>query len=111
MTATQAKPLKAIEGRVFRAKVTGRHAITLPAELCRELGIEVGDSVEIRRTGGRVTLRRVLDDDNESVPPARGILREEFKDWNDIQQFVAEERASWNDDPANDEPPERSDQE
>jgi hypothetical protein len=34
------------------------------------------------------------------VPPARGILRGLFKDWNEIQQFVAEERASWDGDPS-----------
>ena len=103
MTATQPKPQQATDRKIYRAKVTGRHAITLPAELCRQLGIEVGDSVEIRQTGGRVTLRRATDEYDKTIPPARGILREEFKDWNDIQQFIAEERAAWGDDPALDE--------
>lgn len=98
MTATQPTIQQAIDRKVYRAKVTGRHAITLPAELCRQLGIEVGDSVEIQQFGGRVTLRRVMQND-ESIPPARGILRGVFKDWEDIQRFVAEERASWGDEP------------
>jgi bifunctional DNA-binding transcriptional regulator/antitoxin component of YhaV-PrlF toxin-antitoxin module len=104
MTATQPKTQKATEGKVYRAKVTGRHAITLPAELCRQLGIEVGDSVEIRQTAGRATMRRVPSDGAPPAPPARGILREEFEDWEDIQQFVAEERAAWGDDPESKEP-------
>ncbi len=55
MTATQPKSTKS--GTVYRAKVTGRHAITLPAELCRQLGIEVGDSVELEIKNGVAELR------------------------------------------------------
>ncbi len=101
MTATQPKPETTPTSKIYRAKVTGRHAITLPAELCRRLGIEVGDYVEIQRSGGRVTLRRVSSADAPIIPPARGILRDEFKDWDDIQRFVAEERMAWGDDPEN----------
>lgn len=104
MATTTPKFEETTIGKVYRAKVTGRHAITLPAELCRQLGIEVGDSVEIRQTAGRATIRRVPSDSARSAPPARGILQEEFKDWDDIQQFVAEERAAWGDDPESEEP-------
>ncbi len=32
--------------RTYQAKVTGRHAVTLPAELCRALGGENGDMIQ-----------------------------------------------------------------
>lgn len=104
MTATQPKSQPTTPGKIWRAKVTGRHAITLPAELCRQLGIEIGDSVELQEKGGRATLRKFEDTEEASIPPARGIMRGMFKDWADIQRFVAEERTSWDDDPAHDEP-------
>jgi bifunctional DNA-binding transcriptional regulator/antitoxin component of YhaV-PrlF toxin-antitoxin module len=80
---------------VYRAKVTGRHAITLPSELCRQLEIGTGDSVEIRLIGDQAFLRRVVDD--EPIPPARGLLRDYFRDWEDINRFVQEERQGWDD--------------
>lgn len=57
----------------FQAKVTGRHAITLPAEFCRALGIEVGDTVEFEVGGGWATFKRSGDEPDESI---RGILRD-----------------------------------
>src|SRR6476620_9597867 len=59
--------------KVFRAKVTGRHAITLPAQLCRELGIKAGDEVEFHLRYGTVTMRKA-----GGPPPleARGILKD-----------------------------------
>ena len=102
MTVTQPKSQQTPEGKVYRAKVTGRHAITLPAELCRQLGIEVGDSVELQQRGGRAILRKHEDANQAAIPPARGIMRGMFKDWADIQRFVAEERASWGDAPEDD---------
>jgi bifunctional DNA-binding transcriptional regulator/antitoxin component of YhaV-PrlF toxin-antitoxin module len=79
---------------VFRAKVTGRHAITLPAALCRQLDISTGDTVEIRLVGEQAFLRRAED---QPVPPARGLLRDYFADWDDINRFVQEERQGWRD--------------
>jgi bifunctional DNA-binding transcriptional regulator/antitoxin component of YhaV-PrlF toxin-antitoxin module len=79
---------------VFRAKVTGRHAITLPSALCRRLEIATGDTVEIRLVGEQAFLRRAED---EPVPPARGLLRDYFRDWEDINRFVQEERQGWPD--------------
>lgn len=90
MTATRPKTKTATEGKVYRAKVTGRHAITLPAELCRALGIEVGDSVELTLEDGVATLRPV------SVLPIsalRGILKPYFPDSQSIRDFLDEERA------------------
>lgn len=97
MTATQSQPRKSKLGKVYRAKVTGRHAITLPAELCRELGIEVGDSVELEVRGDAVELRPAPEQRLYSLNELNGILRPFFKDWDDIQQHIKELREEWND--------------
>jgi bifunctional DNA-binding transcriptional regulator/antitoxin component of YhaV-PrlF toxin-antitoxin module len=74
----------------FRAKVTGRHAITLPAELCRRLHIETGDTVEIALVGGQAVLRKLRED--EPVPELRGLLSDYFTDREDVRRFIEEER-------------------
>lgn len=79
----------------YTAKVTGRHAITLPAQLCREMGIEVGDTVALELIGGQALLHPVPDKHRGEGKPARGILREYFRDWDDIKRYVEEERAAW----------------
>jgi bifunctional DNA-binding transcriptional regulator/antitoxin component of YhaV-PrlF toxin-antitoxin module len=76
----------------YKAKVTRRHAITLPAALCREMGIEVGDTVELEVNGSQAILRREDEYANESI---RGILKGTFPDWESIAQFLEEERAGW----------------
>lgn len=40
-----------------RIKVTGKRQITLPAEMCRDLGIEQGNILEIECVGGELRLR------------------------------------------------------
>lgn len=99
MTATQPKPQKATEGKVYRAKVTGRHAITLPAELCRQLGIEVGDLVELEVRGGKAEIRPARERRIYSLQELRGILRPLYRDWDDIQQHIKELRDEWDDHP------------
>lgn len=79
----------------YRAKVTGRHAITLPALLCRYLNIEVGDTVELEEIGGQAVLRPAGEESGQDIRPARGILRDHFRDWEDILRFIEEERAGW----------------
>lgn len=76
----------------FRAKVTGRHAITLPAALCRELGIAVGDTVELEISGQQAILRREDEYANESI---RGILKDYFPDMESVMRFLEEEREGW----------------
>jgi bifunctional DNA-binding transcriptional regulator/antitoxin component of YhaV-PrlF toxin-antitoxin module len=75
----------------FRAKVTGRHAITLPAELCRRLQIETGDTVELALVGGQALLRKAPED--EPVPELVGLLSDYFADWEDVKRFIEEERS------------------
>lgn len=76
----------------YRAKVTGRHAITLPADLCRRLEIEVGDVVELTVVGQQATL---IKSGAEQIPPARGMLRGYFSDWESVNRYVEEERRGW----------------
>ena len=76
----------------YRAKVTGRHAITLPAELCRTLEIENGDIVELQVVGQQATLVKA---DIDPPPPARGILRGYFQDAEDVRRYLEEERRGW----------------
>lgn len=102
MTATQPeikqpKSETTSPGKVYRAKVTGRHAITLPAELCRSLGIEVGDSVELEVRDGAVELRPAREPRIYSLEELNGILRPFFKDWDDILQHIKELRDEWDD--------------
>lgn len=75
----------------FRAKVTGRHAVTLPAELCRRLHIEAGDIVELDLVGGQALLRKASNEQAEP-PPLRGLLSDYFTDRADVQRFLEEER-------------------
>lgn len=75
---------------VYRAKVTGRHAITLPSEVCEALNISTGDHVEIRLNGKQASLAPVT-----TVPSARGLLKGCFRDWEEINRFIQEERAGW----------------
>lgn len=98
MTATRPKPNPTPSGKIYRAKVTGRHAITLPAELCRQLGIEVGDSVELELRDGKVELRVSQPVPVVPISSLRGILRKDFRDWEDIQRYVRALRDEWDDD-------------
>jgi bifunctional DNA-binding transcriptional regulator/antitoxin component of YhaV-PrlF toxin-antitoxin module len=80
------------QGKTYKAKVTGRHAITLPAALCREMGIEVGDTVELEVSGLQAILR--LEDEEPEVS-LRGILKDYFPDMDSVMRFLEEERAGW----------------
>jgi AbrB family looped-hinge helix DNA binding protein len=102
MTATQPKSQKVTEGKIYRAKVTGRHAITLPAELCRQLGIEVGDSVELEVRGNKAEIRPAREVEVLPLASLRGILRGMYRDWDDIQQHIRELRDEWDDHPEQD---------
>lgn len=103
MTAIQPKSTRS--GKVYRAKVTGRHAITLPAELCRQLGVEVGDSVELEVQGDKAEIRLVRDPKVLPLSQLRGILRPLYRDWEDIQQHIKELRDEWDDHPEPDDVP------
>lgn len=92
MTATQPETENATKGKVYRAKVTGRHAITLSAELCRQLGIEAGDFVQIEFGDGTAVLSPVQDVPMTSI---REIMKQHFPDTVSNQEFLQEERVGW----------------
>ena len=71
---------------VRRAVVRERRQITLPADVCRELGIDVGDSVQMEVDDGSLRLtpskRRALDA-LEAIQRAfaeSGVTEEEFQE-------------------------------
>jgi AbrB family looped-hinge helix DNA binding protein len=43
-----------------RVKVTGKRQITLPAEMCRDLGIVRGDELEIERVEGGLWIKPAM---------------------------------------------------
>lgn len=95
MTAIHPKSSKPVTGgTVYRAKVTGRHAITLPAELCRQLGIEVGDYVQLESGGDAAILRPVED---VPITAIRDVMKKYYPDTAENQKFLQEERSGWND--------------
>ena len=87
----------------YKAKVTGRHAVTLPAKMCRALGIENGDTVEFEVDGNHAVVRKAEVFDPSSL---RGIWADDFPTWKSIVDYVETERAAWDrgDLPANDSP-------
>ena len=92
------KPRADQETRAYRAKVTGRHAVTIPAKLCRKLGIENGDTVEFSLGYGYLKLRPVHDApvrDDSAIPKAMGILAGYFDSAEDVNRFIAQERGRW----------------
>ncbi len=79
-------------GKPFRTTVTARHAITLPADLRRQLDIVPGDAVEIVVEGQQAMLQKVP---KHPTPELRGLLADYFTDREDIQRFVDHERSGW----------------
>jgi AbrB family looped-hinge helix DNA binding protein len=75
----------------FRAKVTSRRAITLPAELRRRLHLGAGDTVEFSLLDDLALLRKAQED--EPVPELMGPLSDYFTDWDDVKRFIEEERS------------------
>lgn len=62
--------------RTCQAKVTEQHSVTLPVELCRALGIEVGDMVQFAMQYGTVTMHPAA----EPPPLQARNLSEPFRD-------------------------------
>ncbi len=64
------------------------------------LALEPGTVVQFTISAGRMEARRVHEEDDElrPMPPppqAEGILKDYFHGWEDIQQFIEEERRGW----------------
>ena len=80
------------ESRTYPATATTRDDIALPTELGEALGIAAGDTVEVRILDNQLIVRRV---ENETLPSPRGLLRDYFSDWDDINRFIEGERNGW----------------
>lgn len=87
----QLQPAEQVE-TTYRVKVTQRHALTLPAELRHAFDIEDGDEFDIQIDGDHLVLRRARSD---AVARLEGILSPYFKDREDVQRFIDEERQGW----------------
>ncbi len=42
-----------------KIKVTGKRQVTLPAEMCRDLGIEEGDYLQVEKEDGAIRIRPI----------------------------------------------------
>jgi bifunctional DNA-binding transcriptional regulator/antitoxin component of YhaV-PrlF toxin-antitoxin module len=82
------------EPRTYPATATTREDIALPEELGRALGITTRDTVEVHVIGNQVILQR---SSAESASSPRGLLRDYFSDWEEINRFIEEERGGWED--------------
>jgi len=75
--------------KVLRAEIVvrQRRRITLPAKLCRQLGIQVGDRLQLRLEGGAVVARpkRALAlqalRDLQAVFASSGVSEEEIQEY------------------------------
>jgi bifunctional DNA-binding transcriptional regulator/antitoxin component of YhaV-PrlF toxin-antitoxin module len=71
--------------RTYRVEVTEQNTVALPDDLSHELGISAGDVLEIRLEGEQAVLRR-------TPSGLRGLLSDYFRDREDVQRFIDEER-------------------
>jgi bifunctional DNA-binding transcriptional regulator/antitoxin component of YhaV-PrlF toxin-antitoxin module len=81
--------------RLYRVEVTETNAVILPEELSHLLGVSAGDVVELHLDGEQAVLRRVPKSSSSGL---KGLLSGYFKDREDVQRFIDEERRLWDDD-------------
>jgi bifunctional DNA-binding transcriptional regulator/antitoxin component of YhaV-PrlF toxin-antitoxin module len=75
------------DAKPYRIRLGARRTLTLPAELCQELGVSPGDVLDVYVDRGKATIL--------PRPKARGILRGYFSSWEEVNRFVEEERSGW----------------
>ncbi len=86
---------------IYHLEVTDEHTIVLPPDLRERLGVEAGDVLAISVVGGQGRVYKTTRADaarpvvTQPVPDAKGLLADYFKDWDDINRFVQEERRGW----------------
>ncbi len=81
-----------------RATVTlsGKHQVTLPAAMVRELGMRPGDKLSVRRRGQDLVLTRLPRTPEEWVARYRGALRGVYGETPEaIEDYIRKERESW----------------
>lgn len=74
------------------AKIIAGGKIVIPAELRRELGMQVGDTLVIDRDGGSLVIRTYA----QVVRDAQKVFREMLGEDYSVDQFLAERKADWN---------------
>lgn len=83
---------------VFHLEIGDDLTLALPPELREQLDLKAGDVVAVSVFGGhgsiyKVPKARVAEPVvTEPIPEARGLLRDYFKDSEDVRRFIAEER-------------------
>lgn len=88
----------ALTRTVFHLEITDDHALVLPPELRAQMGVEAGDIVAVSVLGNGGFLHKVPRERlaqpvvTEPVPALKGLLRDYFTDWDDVNRFVQEER-------------------
>lgn len=67
-----------------------RHQITIPEEVREEVGINVGDEVDVRSEDGRVVVEKAVGNWESVMKETRGIWRRHpiFKDMKDSIEIV-----------------------
>ncbi len=88
--------------RTFHIELRDDGSLPLPAELLAALSLLPGTVMEITASNGHLEARPVAQEPEEEdvrpMPPrhpAQGVLKDYLHGWDDIQQFIAEERRSW----------------
>lgn len=74
----------------MRVRVARRHQITIPEEVREEVGINVGDEVDVRSEDGRVVVEKAVGNWESVMKETRGIWRRHpiFKDMKDSIEIV-----------------------
>ena len=88
------------ERRKMRLHLNDDGIAMLAETLRAALDLAPGDEVELTTGNGQATLRKVPppatpEEATAAVAALRGLLRDYFKDWGDINQFIEEERHGW----------------
>ncbi|MAU01029.1 MAG: AbrB family transcriptional regulator [Anaerolineaceae bacterium] len=72
-------------------KVNNRYQITLPREICQQLGIEPGDELLVDRQGDTIVL---LPKPKNPVDYLAGLHKEVWQNI-DPQEYLRQEQAAW----------------
>ncbi|MDI6711413.1 MAG: AbrB/MazE/SpoVT family DNA-binding domain-containing protein [Thermoanaerobacterales bacterium] len=74
-------------------KLSSKRQLTLPAKLCRELGLQAGDRLVIERKGDQITFTRLPKDFAGFLKgSARGAYG---RTPGEIDEYVRKERETW----------------
>jgi len=82
----------------LKAKVARRYQITIPEEVREEIGINVGDVVDVRSLGGKVVIEKLGRNWEEVMSETRGTWRSHpafigMKDSVEITHWLRNKRA------------------